>query len=248
MITPGRSWNANGFARIAIVLVTLFAASRAPAQVLVWSMGNSIEGTQSVANWLEQSGQFSSVTAVNSSTLTILDLQSYQQVLFFSNSSGDPSVGNVLAEFAASGRRLVVATFSWANQGANTLGGSFVSEIISPVAVATSSLYTTATLGTTDQSALFTGVTEITGYYRDAVVATPGSTIHAYWSDGQPFVVSKGNVVAITLFPDDTAGAVSGDYRTLFVNALSIQAIPEPSTYALLALGIGMVVWWYRRR
>lgn len=232
-----------------MLLAGLLAGGSLRAQtVLVWSMGNSQSSTQTVANWLTASGQFTSVTAIDSTSLTLTDLQSYNEVLFFSNSGGDPLLGNVLADFAATGRRLVVATFAYANQGSNTLGGRFITDAISPVTLNASSLYTNATIGSTDGSALFTGVTSITGYYRDSVTPTVGATIHATWSDNRPMVVSKGNVIAITLFPDDSFGQVSGDYRNLFINALKVSAIPEPSSHILLVLSLGALAWLNRRR
>jgi hypothetical protein len=232
---------------VIVFSVLLLTAARAQT-VLVWSMGNSLSNTQTVATWLQATGKFTSVTAYEGTTLTLADLTNYQEILFFSNSGGDPNVGNALADFADTGRRLVIATFAYANQGGNTLGGRIITDSISPVVLAGSSLYFDATIGTTDGSAFFTGVTSLTGYYRDSVTAAPGTVIRATWSDGHPLLVTKGNVVAITLFPDDTSGHLSGDYRVLFTNALTVGAIPEPSTYVLLALGAALVGIAYRRR
>lgn len=233
-----------------LLLAALAATSPVRAQtVLIWSMGNSQANTQGVANWLTASGQFTSVAAYDGTAKTLTDLLAYDEVLFFSNSNSgsDPLVGNVLADFAATGRRLVVATFAYANQGSNTLGGRFITDSISPVTLDATTLYSNATLGTTDGSALFSGVSSITGYYRDSVTPTVGATIRATWSDGKPMVVSKNNVIAITLFPDDSHAQVSGDYRKLFINSLLPSAIPEPSTYVLLALGLGGLLWRSRR-
>ncbi|MFI5335968.1 MAG: PEP-CTERM sorting domain-containing protein [Opitutales bacterium] len=220
----------------------------ASAQLLVWSMGNSQSNTQNVANWLSASGQFGSVTAYDGTALTQTDLQAYQQVLFFSNSDGgsDPNVGDALAEFASTGRRLVVATFAYANQGANTVGGLFITNSISPVTFNAVTLYSTASLGTTDGSAFFTGVNTLSGYYRDSVTAAPGAVVRATWSDGKPLLVTLGNVVAITLFPDNSYSDVTGDYQQLFVNALTVGMIPEPSTWLLLGLGAALLL--LRRR
>jgi hypothetical protein len=235
---------------LAFGLIGLSCVLPARAQLLVWSMGNSPSQTQGVAAWLQASGQFSSVTAVESTTLTLPDLANYQQVLFFSNSNSgsDPAVGNVLADYADTGRRLVVATFAWANQGANTLGGRFITGQISPFVIEGSTLYSPATLGQVVDPTLFSGVATLSGYFRDFVGLSSGAHALAYWSDGTPLLAVKGNVVAISLFPDDAHGSISGDYRQLFINSLTLQAIPEPSTWALLALGLGGALLRWRRR
>lgn len=230
-----------------LLLVNCLPAAKAQT-VLVWSMGNSLTSSQLIADWLNASGSFTSVTAYDGTALTLTDLAPYQEVFFYSNGGGDPLVGNVLADFADTGRRLVISTFAYANQGGNTLGGRIITDLISPVVLTGSTLYTNATIGSTDGSAFFTGVSAISGHYRDNVVPVTGATVHATWSDGVPLLTTKDNVVAISLFPDDTVGALSGDYKQLFINSLTVNAIPEPSTYALLALGGGLLLLTHRRR
>jgi hypothetical protein len=218
--------------------------------VLVWSMGNNLTNTQGVATWLQATGAFTSVDAYDGTALTLADLSSYQEILFFSNSNGgsDPNVGNALADFADTGRPLIIATFAYADQGSNTLGGRIISDSLSPVVFNSVTLYTDATIGTTDGSAFFNGVASITGNYRDSVSAVPGAVVRATWSDGNPLLVTKGNVVAITLFPDDSFGNVSGDYRMLFENSLTFFNIPEPPACALTAFGAVLLALIHRRR
>jgi hypothetical protein len=233
-----RRGTATGIA--ALILALCMFADGVRAQVLVWSMGNSQTNTQNIANWLMTTASFPSITAYDGTGLTLTDLMNYQAVLFFSNSAGDPTtVGNVLADYADTGRRLVLATFSWANQGGNTLGGRIITAGISPFVVAGSTLYSNATMASNDGSALFAGVNTITGHYRDSVSTTAGTVVNALWSDGHPFVATRGNVVGITLYADDASGNVSGDYRQLFANAL---LIPEPSTQLYLAVGMIVIV------
>lgn len=218
-------------------------SSASATSVLVWSSGNSQVRTEGVAAWVKSLGGFDSVVGVDSDSMTFAQLNAYDEVLYFSNSSSAPnnvSRGNVLADFADTGKRLVVTTFSWANQGGNTLGGRFVSEAISPYAVDGSSLYSSVTMSSNDGSAFFTGVNTLSGLFHDDVALTAGAMSLATWSDGQSLLAVKNNVVGVNLFPDDSFGTLGGDYRQLFVNALGANIdgqVPEPSTLLLVAVG-----------
>lgn len=214
--------------------VGALAGAASAQSVLVWATGNSGGDTSDVASWLMASGSFSSVDSTDDLNVPLSTLLNYDKVLFFTNSGGDPDAnGDVLADYADAGRRLVLATFSWANQGDNTLGGRLIADEISPFLVEGSSLYTSVTLGSTDGSAYWSGVNAISGLYHDDVMLSTGATLHGSWSDGEPLLASKGNVAAVNLFPDDSYGNVSGDYRQLFVNALTV---PAPGAAGLLAL------------
>ena len=241
-------------------LVTMAVTVR--AQTLIWSTGDSQSGTQAVANWLTATGLPGSVTAYDgytgatgtlgttNSSISFTDIQNFQAILYFTNSDSSAdqaSIGNALAQFANTGRRLVIATFAYANQGSNTLGGDIITNSISPVVLNGTTLYSTATMSSNVGGSLFAGVHSITGYYRDNVTPVSGATVLARWSDGNPFVVSKGNVVAITLFPDDGYSNVSGDYKQLFENALTVQSIPEPPAFALLGAGLVSLLLVRRR-
>lgn len=238
-------------ASCALLLLCLAGPLNLRAQVLVWSTGNSLGGTQSVANYLTASGSFSSVTAFDG-TRVLSDLTAYQAILFFtnSNSSTDPvAIGNTLAAFANSGRGLVLATFSWANQGSNTLGGDIITQGLSPFVFNGTSLYTNVTMASNTGGGLFNGVTSLNGYYHDAVTLTSGSTLLASWSDGRPLEAQRGNIIGINLFPDATAGSLSGNYQALFSNAV-LKVIPEPATAALFGAGLAVLGLrrWRRRR
>ena len=237
-------------------------APAARAQVLVWSTGNSQSNDQAIANWLTATGLPGTVTAYDGydgttgvlgttgTPISFADVQGFQAILYFSNGAvgADPTgLGNVLAQFANSGHRLVIATFAYADQGSNTLGGDIINNSISPVVLNGPSLYSNATMASNVGGPLFAGVNTISGYYRDTVTPVTGAAVLATWSDGTPFVVSKGNVIAITLFPDDSYGLVSGDYKQLFTNALTVQSIPEPSTGALGGAGLAMLLLTRRR-
>lgn len=229
---------------LAIVAVSGLANAQ---NVLVWSTGNSGGATSQVAADLMASGAFSSVTGIDDDTgMTQPFLDSFDRVLYFSNTSSiqDPTtVGNLLGNFASSGKRLVLATFSWADQGNNTLAGSILNY--SPFAVSGSSLYTNVTIGSTDGSAFWNGVNSIDGFFHDDVALANGATLHGSWSDGSALLASNGEVVGVNLFPDASWGSVSGDYNQLFVNALSAP-VPEPAT--MVALGALLLPVLRRRR
>lgn len=204
-----------------------FVASGAAAMgqdVLVWATGNSGGATQGVADYLMASGHFGSVTAKDQdATIPLNELLTYDAVLYFSNSSDnqDPDgIGNVLADYADEGRCLVICVFAWADQGGNTLGGRIINEQISPFVLEGGSLYTNVTMADNDGSIFFENVNTLAGFYHDNVRLTPDAVKHGTWSDGEPLVASKANVVGVNLFPDDSWGQIGGDFKPLFANAL----------------------------
>jgi len=226
-------------------LGAVLAATGSAQNVLVWSTGNSSGNTAGVAAWLQSSGAFTSVTGVNDDTgMTQSFLNSFDRVLYFSNGGGNDPVatGNLLGGFASTGKRLVIATFAWANQGNNTLQGSIVGMM--PFNTGNGSLYSSVTIASTDGGPFWTGVSGIDGYYHDDVTLVRG-TQHGTWSDNEPLLASNGEIVNVNLFPDDSFGQVSGDHRRLFVNSLSAP-VPEPATFA--ALGLGLLALRRRRK
>lgn len=224
------------------------------ASVLVVASGNADGNTQAIADFLAASGQFTSVAALNSNAFTFNTLNAYDRVLYFSNGdSGDPAArGDVLADFADTGKRLVLATFSWAQQGDNTIAGRLISGGYSPFVANGGTLYSESTIASTDGSDFFTGVNAITGYFRDNVSGASGATVRGTWADGAALLAQKGNVVGVNLFPDASFRAIPGDYQQLFINALSaegtISAVPEPLTTSLMGAGLIAIVAFRRRK
>jgi cysteine-rich repeat protein len=158
------------------------------------------------------------VTGDDEQNLSLPTLLTYDAVLFFTNGWGDPVAnGNVLADYADTGRPLVLATFSWANQGQNTHSGRIIEEQISPFLPEGSSLYTDVTMQSNDGSAFFDGVNTLGGFFHDNVMLSQGATLRGTWSDGEPLLAQKGNVIGVNLFPVFNA---TGDYQRLFANTL----------------------------
>lgn len=231
--------------RIAVCVLALAGSASmalADGSVLVWSTGNR-DTTGDVASYLRASGCFDSVDWVNTNvTLPLTTLANYDRVLYFSNSSEgqDPTaIGDVLADYADTGRRLVLGVFSWAEQGGNTLGGRLISDGYSPFVSQGGSLYSTGTLGTTDGSFYWAGVNSLSEFYRDNVAVIGGATLHGSYADGVPLLATKGNVAALNTFVDYTWGGVSGDQQQLVINVLC--NIPAPSTAAMAAAGMLLV-------
>lgn len=248
MPTVWRHLQLGRWLTLAIAAVSLFVSGMTAQTILVWSMGGTQSTTQVVADYLTATERFASVTAIDSTTLTLPDIVNYDAILFFSNSNGDPALGDVLADYADTGHRLVLATFVWAQQSGNTLAGRIITDGMSPVVATSSSAYTYVTIGSTDGSAFFSGVATLSGYFHDTVQPAPGAGVYGWWSDGTVLVASKGNIVAVNLFPDDTYAHLSGDYAVLFANAL-LTPVPEPSTALLIATGAGaFAVWRWRCR
>jgi hypothetical protein len=222
-----KQWQVKILMSACALVLTVAPASMALSQsILVWGAGNDSGNTQGVADYLAASGYFEMTTAVDANLVDIGTLLEYDAVLYFSNSSGDSQgAGDVLADYADTGRRLVLCTFSWANQGGNTLGGRIIADEISPLMVDGTSLYTDVTMASNDGSGFFTNVATVEGYYHDDVALSTGAVEHGTWSDGEPLLASKGNVVGVNLFPDDSFGFIGGDYQALFANALAFDVV-----------------------
>ncbi len=241
-ISSSRLPNSSRARFLVAALFAILCSSVASGQnVLVWSTGNNdgIDSTPGVAAWLQASGQFTSVTGVDADSMTLAQLLAYDRVLYFSNGShaqNPVAIGNTLADYADTGRRLVLATFSWASQGDNTLSGRIITDQLSPYLVQGSSLYTNVTMQSHDATSFFTGVNSLSGYFHDDIMLSGGATSHGLWTDGESLLATKGNVVAVNLFPDDASGSIGGDYRKLFVNALTV--VPEPSSAILPLIGL----------
>jgi hypothetical protein len=212
-----------------LLLVLLLAGTARPseaAKALIWATGNATYGnTQGVADYVLAAHCFDAVDAVDADLVPLSTLVNYDAVLYFSNTSltQDPgAIGDVLADYSDTGRRLVVATFSWAQQGSNTLGGRLIADGISPFVSEGGSVYSDVDMASNDGSTYFTPVASLHGHYHDNVLLSAGAVLRASWTDGEPLLADKNNVVAVNLFPDGASsnGLIGGDWQALFSNAL----------------------------
>ena len=169
---------------------------------------------------------------VSASTPSLSTLLDYDAVLVFSDYSCADAIalGDVLADYVDVGGGVVLATFAWYGSPYG-LQGRIMTTDYSPLERTGGSLYANATLDWYDSGhPIMEGVSAVKGYYRDNVGLTAGAALVANWSDGYPFVATKGQVVGVSLFPVERAGDPeewTGDVPTLFHNAL-LWSVPDP--------------------
>ena len=168
---------------------------------------------------------------VSASTPSLSTLLDYDAVLVFSDYACADAIalGDVLADYVDVGGGVVLATFAWYGSPFG-LEGRIMTTDYSPLERTGGSLYANATLDWYDSGhPIMEGVSAVKGYYRDNVGLTAGAALVANWSDGYPFVATKGHVVGVSLFPVERAGDPeewTGDVPTLFHNAL-LWSVPD---------------------
>jgi uncharacterized repeat protein (TIGR01451 family) len=152
-----------------------------------------------VAN-LQATGQFNSVASINvaAQTPTLAELQAYDAVLVFNNSSfaNTVALGNVLADYVDAGGGVVVMHFALYNgmhiQGRFLSGGYYAIDAASSSSQSASNL----TLGTIDVPGhpVMQGVSSFDGggsSYHSSGALTSGAVVIARYSNTQPLVVEK---------------------------------------------------------
>ncbi len=158
------------------------------------------------------------------STPSLSTLLNYDAVLVWSSLLpffDSVALGDVLADYVDVGGGVVLATTVWFDPFIG-LGGRIMADY-SPFVRAGNPVFASASLGVYDVGhPIMEGVSSVTGYTRDNVTLTAGAELVAEWSDGYPFVATKGSVVGMTLLPVEW----SGDAPILAHNAL-LWSVPE---------------------
>ena len=191
-----------------------------------------------VQNKILASGAFAQVTILpesgyNAGTPSLAELQQYSSVFVWTDSGFQDSnaVGDVLADYIDGGGHVVVSTFAGYYSGTSFgISGRFASGNYLPT---TAGSYTYGHRETLVKDApaspLLAGVTSFDGgtnsWHNSGLTVKSGSTLVAHWTDGEPLVVYRGNVVELNFLPtSDTVRSdlwkSSTDGAQLMVNAL----------------------------
>lgn len=174
-----------------------------------------------VQSKLMGTGEFSAVDLINCATTTpsVSTLQGYSAVLLYSDNSwaDATALGNNLATYVDDGGELAVATFSYNTNNGAGIGGRLVSGGYLPLTMSNETWGTELTLvADVPGSPLLNGVNSFDGgaaTYHNLSSLTAGSTQIAHWSDGEPLVAVKGNVVGLNVFPV-SSDAMSGFWKS----------------------------------
>ena len=158
------------------------------------------------------------------STPSLTFLQGYDVVITWINYrfADRNAMGDVLADYVDGGNSVIQASFSWVDNYDWGMGGRFVTEYYSPF---TSDNYGNhfdyASLGAYNAGhPIMQGVSAALDYYRDYVSLTVGAELVASWSDGEEFIATKGQVVAINSYTG-IYYEWSGDIGIIFHNAVN---------------------------
>ena len=246
---------------VALATSITFSATAyaAPIKTLFLGADNNLDGV--LTDIIGSDARFdvanSAAFAAQGGTPTLSELQQYDSVLYWTNyyPASSIALGDALADYVDGGGHVVRATFvgqEVPNSGRIAMTG------YAPFTTGRFDAYSAACLGSFDaNSPILAGVTNIcaTVYRGDwSAGLDVGATLLASWSDGRPFVGINAahTIIDISLFPNSAQyGHASGDYRTLFANALANctpVSVPEPGSIALIGLGLIGVVRSRRRK
>ena len=166
-------------------------------------------------------------------TPTLAQLSRYDAVITWPNwAYSDPvAMGDVLADYADIGGKVILGGFCWYTYG-NDLAGSIITGGYSPLDGTTGdNHFAWANLGAKDGSnPIMWNVTAASSQYRDYTSLASGATPVAFWDDGEYCVATKGNVVALNAGLLDTG--FTGDVPLMARNAVKYLALVYPDAHA----------------
>jgi len=229
--------------RLALLLSALLATTAQAADVGVYGAPSSASWNTDVVNKLTNTGLLDSVTghAANSSTPSLAELQTYDAVLVYSDTSfaDNVAMGDVLADYVDDGGSVVMATFAlWDTMGLSIQGRLKTGGYL-PVATGGQASPGGLTLIADDPShAILNNVNSVHGgsasYHNSGLSVALGANLVAHWSNNEPLVVEwnpfgQGTVVVVNLYPPSSDArndlwTSSTDGDILFANALDFSA------------------------
>jgi Ca2+-binding RTX toxin-like protein len=191
----------------------VISAAAAPLPKVAVYAADDINWINEVVTKLTATGLYSQVDNLSpvggslDPTPTLATLQQYAAVMVWSdNPFNDPTaLGNVLADYVDGGGHVVVSTFALYNC-CFEIAGRFIAEGYLPLTQGSQSqgtqLFLVADL---PSDPLLAGVSSFDGginsYHNNPVSLVAGATLVAHWTNGQPLVAFKSNVVALNFFP-----------------------------------------------
>lgn len=236
------------FLALAIAFAEFTPAATAPLPKVAVYAADIRTWINEVVTKLSDTGLYSQVDNLSplgcgsDPTPTLATLQQYAAVIVWSDCVfNDPvSLGNVLADYIDGGGHVVVCATALSDIFNLSVGGRFSTEGYLPVTVQGLPIGGTQLFLVADipDDPLLAGVNSFDGgttsFHDEPISLTAGAVLVAHWTNGQPLVAYKGNVVALNFLPpssDSFEGGwnVATDGVRLMTNALNfgINAVIE---------------------
>lgn len=218
--------SANPIAATPLPTVAVYSSAKESA----WNVEVVVKLT--ATGYFQQIDNLSPLACSLDLTPTLATLNQYSAVLVYSDCEFNDSValGNVLADYIDEGGIVVVSFFALYADSFYGIGGRFKTGgylPVTPGGLSTpSELFLVADL---PNDPLLDGVGSFDGgsssYHNTLLSLTPGATLIAHWTDEEPLVVRKGNVVALNFYPPSSDSRedfwnVETDGTRLIANAL----------------------------
>ena len=180
------------------------------------------------------------------STPTLAALQLFDVVFTWANYSYSDNVafGDVLADYVDNGGRVILGQWTAPTAG-NYLAGRIMTAGYSPA-------YATAQGGSTTYSGdgtsvLFQGVGSFNVDYSDDIFLQGLGIADGTFTNGNVVLAYQPDFSVIYISGLMAPVYISGDYAQLIANAVNASSIPEPTTLALMGLGLAGIGWKRRK-